>query len=1283
MGGSSLRYTEPFNSSSRESSTGRRDGFLRRAARYAVLTTTALGAFMTGNGVITEARAEEQRVEFSVIRDAQTNLALGLDGIRGTLIDQRDAEMPVGVGYSDPNVVQLLRTIEGVNEQLRPHNGGQDVVPLTGTTDQEKFQSLNRWLGRDETAPIDFDALSALEARLTMEVMGLASAVGGAQEIVATVGGEAPVVAQEAPPVVEEEAPVVINTEQRTHYESIAADLDVIAQYGRTQDRTQAGQYRDQIREQLASDNPDLEALAQVETNSQSLRDRRLAAAQANRDEAQQQELAQAADQAEEQEGRPFALTGDLLQIQRDLQAIQDSQPIAAEILTMLPRAYLCGPGTREQYVRFLGEARNALTAEEPNLVQARERVESARAIDQREQTLYALFLRQVIIPGATVYSEALAGSTVPTEAQMQEFETRDEIEVPGRRTSTRDRERMERNRYYRTSNGIHNGREQLVNPTNVLLTTATQYLEHNEGNLSFNYVWDLYQSLQTNGQAVTFLIDVWDYAQAHGINDAPVEVRRNFMQAYAVAALTFADPEFNPYPSYPEGLRRLLFDQYREATGNRDATDADVMAALMRSHHTRVQDALIGVYQWSATLAPELSGDVATSISRLRAGRMVYMEEYEPYIRDRYSGVTDAQRLEDTRYFLTNAVQLAEESGMSSEDDLIQYARAQLAINTDDYAPEQLQNLADRYYAMSLDLLAIREAELWLANPDLCRTAPELDRARGLITEARMVFEWNFSHPEVESTFYSFLSRNIADEVTTLLAPFALSSIESHATYLSLTAIDNAQSNVMDYLFPEGQERTLDEDPVAYREAVIADREAAFIAATSSEQNHLRMLVSLRTDRDFGPLPLVPTTWENDLEVLSPQLGRAEVVGSGVDISLISVGGERSRLTLAPADPGRAIIGGGQYRRELAALYPQGHAFAEIHRQTLLHIDEGAPALLRQMNADGFRTTLDGIAERYDQPQVLTQSNALLNEILRTRLDELETRLGSRREDGVVISTIPTRSDDPHAYYVVRAQEAQRNGRRHLERFNTNLDSDLFEGQVDPRMAIMEVEAAIASLSPEFVDGIPVRDVEEQITATLEELSFYVPSTDIRIDRSGSRPVRVRFTAEQVMVRQDEGAEVSLEEYERSTGSDITLTYNWFIYQSLGQSEDVNATRYLLNPSYLAEGEQRYIGQVMRNVTLTDGTTGDFVVRVRPSGMEPTEGPEWLPLTELNGRVRPENVLYQLYDGTLEPMRGSLLNEHLDEVARRRTSNVNTVNEYGPTIPVVIVSPTGMTLQE
>ncbi len=152
--------------------------------------------------------------------------------------------------------------------------------------------------------------------------------------------------------------------------------------------------------------------------------------------------------------------------------------------------------------------------------------------------------------------------------------------------------------------------------------------------------------------------------------------------------------------------------------------------------------------------------------------------------------------------------------------------------------------------------------------------------------------------------------------------------------------------------------------------------------------------------------------------------------------------------------------------------------------------------------------------------------------------------------------------------------------------------------------------------------------------------------------------------SSELSLERYQEGGERRIRAILDVSGSN--LQYNWLFYQDTGQGNQL-----LMNPNYEQTGQPRYIGTVMRNITLTDGRTGDFTVRVRSSGLTPSQGPEYVPMVEPNGRVRPENVLYALETGSLIPDVNTV---NFSETCMRTSVPQASVRELGQTTPVVLI---------
>jgi hypothetical protein len=116
------------------------------------------------------------------------------------------------------------------------------------------------------------------------------------------------------------------------------------------------------------------------------------------------------------------------------------------------------------------------------------------------------------------------------------------------------------------------------------------------------------------------------------------------------------------------------------------------------------------------------------------------------------------------------------------------------------------------------------------------------------------------------------------------------------------------------------------------------------------------------------------------------------------------------------------------------------------------------------------------------------------------------------------------------------------------------------------------------------------------------------------------------------------------------------------------------------------------YAGVLLRGRQLTDGTRGDFVVRVRavtPVGQEhrfELRGEEWEAVgIDTRGRIDPSAVLFQVESGTMRPVVDERLSTRarLEAVSTRIDTNISNqlpltdIPTSGiRTSPVLVVSP-------
>lgn len=193
-----------------------------------------------------------------------------------------------------------------------------------------------------------------------------------------------------------------------------------------------------------------------------------------------------------------------------------------------------------------------------------------------------------------------------------------------------------------------------------------------------------------------------------------------------------------------------------------------------------------------------------------------------------------------------------------------------------------------------------------------------------------------------------------------------------------------------------------------------------------------------------------------------------------------------------------------------------------------------------------------------------------------------------------------------------------------------TGVKSDLIGRPVDPRTAIAMAEMGLADLDPKNLDGMKkeaapaVKGVVRIPDGAIEQLS------GPKINGVDHIYLKVR----EVGVEVEGGKTIPFEEFEKRNGPH-NLTFSWLVFQSLGRTDaSGDKIMYLLNPNNTGTSD-RYSGVLVRNITLTSGETGDFVVKTRATEVSPSVGPEWEPVLNPDGKVDPSNVLFQTKQGT------------------------------------------------
>lgn len=1328
MGGSPIRHSkrEALNSRSGRSSEGRLRRLFRGSVLYTVLTSAALGVTMVPG--VKEAAAQEQQMDVSSVLAKRQALSKQFDAIRVEIDGKRKDGFEAQVSWSDAVVRPMLRTLQELDAVLREYNKGQEVIPVKGTTDEERFHSLNKWLGRGKDAPLDADAMNKLEAKMpsaygvvdqnnvSAQMNAVAAGLKPPTEVATALPSVAPPAKEEAPA---EPEVAGLTAVEAAHYAAMADQLDVIAEYGTGKNKSRAKRYARQIRTQLESGSPDADALEKTEGNKKRGATQVIARAYDSaikkRDRLREKEEDKRLSKISEGTVVAAWLSESLAKVHQVFQDAQkgkaESDPIykeAAKGIGLVEGAYLLGAIQAQNMEKLLKEAADVVATDTTT---AKKKLTDANALYAEEQNKFAAWIGV----GVTL---SKAGETMAAG-------------LPDNKVA----ERMK-----------------------TKATEGKRYLEAREqtskkaGTLSFHYSWGLLESAYYDSHAIAVLTDMASAAQNLLSDDARAEL----MSGLKDASKTILDPTVNPLDSLSPQVKERLRQDYGNTAGKPSITMEAFEETVMRSPAYRYQIAIWGFYSGLAANAPELSDALEAKsspmkhLANMRAGRLVCRSEFLRYHLEDLTNMDNM--MDDARFFVNQAITWAKDSGMKAKDPILVYATARYK-QSKDYAnldDEQKKKIASNLFEMAMNIMAIREAEIWVETREIRPPATNATKkkARAIIAEARRVFEedfsvitpkknphrvnqgekeveWDFSKMEGKPTSYAvpdsvhpYLSRHIAADAVRLVAPQSVQSLDAYATYEAKQAaedgldaggyydalntyIDSTVSEKVRNRAAKGNEQAQLEmmnaslqalEQPGVREARVNSRQTSdgkpgpwLTSAVDMEVKNLRLAIGLKGSsigelglRSSDPSEAQAIAWLDAIKVLSPALGRTQILGPGTGIQGVIMYPSLEGINLEKHD----------LAHDDRAVYPAGNAFGELYRQVALHDNENISPLLRHIlikPPEGKRSTeVKPTMKGLDKIRIITDKaaaeagkgvpatlhkdgNKISKNITAARLVQLERRLSeTRTTDGTRISDL-AQSADPRSSVVRSAVTARDRAAKHLARYKRSLGTDLYEGNVTPKQVDMEIEKALASLSDDAVNAIPKPE--------FLDVSFYIPSASIDEDRDKRRTI---FTAEEIMVETKDGRKMPLEDYMKANGIKIDIAYTWFMFQTIHKGEP-----YLLNPKSRKSGQQRYIGVLKRDITLTDGTTGDFVVRVKPSGYKPTEGPPYVPADVTpKGEYRTESVLFEVQGGTNIPILDKRLqtNEQISTVAQRRVGyNKAACHHYGADVtPVVVPTPIG-----
>ncbi|MCI0504399.1 hypothetical protein L0Y65_06885 [Candidatus Micrarchaeota archaeon] len=1295
---------------------------------------------MTG-GAMREAAAQQPTMDTRAVEALRGNLVTQLTGIGQQLDTMRRGGMPALVTYTDANMTALLETLAANSAALG--------IPISGTTREERFRSLNNWLngtwqgrpalaGRNRDSPIDQASLDELRTRLTIALStpgatavatAVAPAVSGpaAAQPSAAVPVPVPVPSgptavpgqPAAPTAAQPAAPATASL--RDQHSGVLYDLEFITAWGRTAAiRQRATALRRDLTREFDARRPSTRTIEAKLTQARTL----ITA-----------ELSQSEQRATEERRRQFeSATGQPHPLAATITALAADSAVNAGLQAA------SGGRVRVSDIWLLDDASmRAMAAHLQN-----GRFSDAVTLFNIQQAAY---LRIAEITRQTAQSEVaeIHGSSLPTRQELEARERRDGVPAGtyyNRRVPAEGR----------ITRRIPTARSDLEAVAQRRVDAATA-MAGQQGRIAYYALQDLYDNTVTESRMLHYLVSLWDYANSHGLSSYSDQA--TFYQNYAQSAALFVAPELNPFRDlYTRDQQDALIRAHLNlapgtmpTAAQRTRATRELTEMLMRNQPRKYDYTIFNVFEQVVRMNPPSGAQGVQRLASVRSLRLTTELEYLPYLRgvppilrddagrplsDDAAAQQVAQlpqhRFRLARAALERAAQAAQSSGMLANDPVLVAARTWLTNTQTAPAADRLVAVSDTLYNMTLDLLSVREAELWVANPSLrpASGSSVTTGAQEQIRRARDAFIRSFSTPQVGTTVHPNLSRRMGDDATNMLMPPAYATTEASGMYFT-------RARYMNVPAPAGAADTW--------QATDAEQRASALAG---EQLYLTFLTSMASGSGaalFGPSAADTVLSQAGLagpaRALNLTVGRANPLFTW-SVSPLEGFPEyepvlrRMRPTVSPLDTHQlpaqvqANPNLANHNHEDVDQYVHGEAYVEVSRQFYMAVDpsvdpllrgfEIAPsaypvrteahfrqqdqalkdrmiAIAREYGLPADRPIIDSLRERmmtasaaYSQAlaapddaartrllgERLTEANRLMLVILDVRIAQLDARLSGNvmLADGQPIPVRDlARSSDPRKYAVVRAQEMLAEARALRTRMAAAPGADYFtRGGADPREAIGIAEMGISSLTDTEITPIP-RPVAPQFTAV-------VPSDAITRDRNSrvndrsDRETIITFTATRTMITPQGGREVALADYERANGRQ-NLTYYWFMFQDIQPATGM----LLLNPQYRDPAQPRYSGMIMRGVTTTEGRTGDFVVRVRRVDA-PSRDLEWAPVAEADGRVRPENILFEMNPGTMNPVRDARLDASIRSAAFARQSNQQTVVEFGPITPVLIVRP-------
>ncbi|MBU1166036.1 hypothetical protein KKF81_03735 [Candidatus Micrarchaeota archaeon] len=604
--------------------------------------------------------------------------------------------------------------------------------------------------------------------------------------------------------------------------------------------------------------------------------------------------------------------------------------------------------------------------------------------------------------------------------------------------------------------------------------------------------------------------------------------------------------------------------------------------------------------------------------INALDLARASGISEDSPYITNATQWIANLTALEET--IRQANIEIGEIPAAASDA----YVRRQAILERPDVVSAFQR--CDEAFEMALSLLASATGQTFATHsPFRQNSASTVPRSViDMGTMAETLYQWTFT-PGIDPFYHTGLPRHIAERAISALAPPVVGVSDTVAERLISLAFN----------YPEDEEITDSQE-----------------AATITARRWVNLILSLRSSSAEGSSLELSTTALPTLlgagRELNPVIGRyaAPTEASPVDTPplLFDFPGILTDVPLS----NQTTSDGQRYER--IELEYWGHLYSQLQRLNALRLDPNAPACLRLSDADynALRQRVEQLTRDYAElnfsssggehspAQMLENTNAVTFSILDLRIAQITTMLaesapGALGDAGYTIRDL-ARSDDPRSQYVRRALAALDVLVGARQRFSNGSGRDHFapdyDALLDPDEAIMLAENIVVYLAHDF-SGMPEPSVLIRGADPVPLGTTYELSPMVSMGRGRYLGHRVTTATAQVTVNVPNQLAQDFMSFCQTHDCDVTFT--WIDYHLVGTGAPIvtdEARRpttseeiiYVVNPAWNQysmmdedRNQPRYIGRVVRNIRLPDGSIGDAVIRIEPS---PTGTPDtaWTP---------------------------------------------------------------------